>query len=135
MLCGVCIWLICSCILDECEYRNYVFNQINHLSNVTNQINNNITYYNNDTFESPQMEQFLDSLTIKKLDKNVSKENCSICIDNFDKTNKIVKLPCGHYFHRDCANRWLKEKARAKQDPSCPNCRFNLKDSFNDINI
>ncbi len=47
---------------------------------------------------------------------------CGICLENFedamqDPENKIVKLRCGHMFHRKCVEPWLKKKQ------TCPLCR------------
>lgn len=42
---------------------------------------------------------------------------CSICLGQLDNSQFKYKLPCGHTFHRDCIDRWLKIK------PNCPYCR------------
>ena len=42
---------------------------------------------------------------------------CSICLGQLENSQFKYKLPCGHTFHRDCIDRWLKVK------PNCPYCR------------
>lgn len=44
-------------------------------------------------------------------------EPCSICFDDID-SKKEVPLSCGHWFHRECLQKWNK--------PSCPLCRAEM---------
>merc|ERR1719330_203836 len=48
--------------------------------------------------------------------------SCSICLEEFENGEKLVKLPCSHYFHPDCINPWLTER-----QPTCPLCKANVK--------
>lgn len=43
--------------------------------------------------------------------------SCVICLNLFSEDDPLVKLDCSHYFHRQCGERWLQERA------SCPVCR------------
>jgi hypothetical protein len=43
-------------------------------------------------------------------------EDCAICLAPMDAASR-VKLACGHFFHGQCAARWL------QLDRRCPNCR------------
>ena len=44
--------------------------------------------------------------------------NCSVCLDNINLFDKEVSiLNCGHFFHDNCLNDWL------KQQMNCPECR------------
>jgi hypothetical protein len=45
---------------------------------------------------------------------------CCICIDEYDKGDKIAKLPCGHEFHSDCIAPWLEQQC------TCPLCKRDL---------
>ncbi len=60
------------------------------------------------------------NLSIRLLSEE-NKENitgdCSICLEEFKKDTKIVKLSCGHIFHQDCIEKWTKKKK------DCPICR------------
>ncbi len=45
---------------------------------------------------------------------------CCICLNDINKNEKTVLLPCGHMFHWDCCLKWLQSKN------TCPVCRFEL---------
>lgn len=56
---------------------------------------------------------------------------CAICRCDFDdaasgsatdeeETEEVMKLPCGHEFHSDCATQWLKDH------PVCPYCKAGI---------
>jgi len=45
---------------------------------------------------------------------------CSVCKEEFKKSDEVNQLPCNHVFHPDCIIPWL------KQHNSCPTCRFEL---------
>jgi hypothetical protein len=43
---------------------------------------------------------------------------CSICLDNYGDGEVLRMLPdCGHLFHRECVDTWL------RYHPTCPVCR------------
>ena len=63
-----------------------------------------------------------------KCQSNLSKDNdiCSICFSEFKKFSSIVKMPeCYHVFHYDCILLWF------DRNTTCPICRLNLYDFFN----
>ena len=44
--------------------------------------------------------------------------NCSVCLGDINLFDKGVSiLNCGHFFHANCLNGWL------KQQRNCPECR------------
>lgn len=47
-------------------------------------------------------------------------ETCSICLENFLKNEKIIKLDCRHIFHKKCIKKWFKDK----DQKNCPLCRI-----------
>jgi len=52
--------------------------------------------------------------------------SCSICLEDFVIGEKLIKLPCTHYFHPDCIKPWLTER-----QPTCPLCKANVKSDIN----
>ncbi|RKO83737.1 hypothetical protein BDK51DRAFT_52027 [Blyttiomyces helicus] len=47
---------------------------------------------------------------------------CAICLEPFESPDRVRSLPCSHFFHVPCIDRWLTEKTAA-----CPLCRISLK--------
>jgi E3 ubiquitin-protein ligase SDIR1 len=45
-------------------------------------------------------------------------KRCLICLETPTHGDVIRTLPCVHQFHRQCVDRWLRDKA------SCPICNF-----------
>jgi hypothetical protein len=50
---------------------------------------------------------------------------CTVCQEEFNASEKAInekaiKLPCHHYFHKECIIPWLKDHN------TCPTCRFEL---------
>ena len=72
----------------------------------------------------PTSKLFLDNLPLKMwtqdMLKTASQTDCVICLSEFEKDDKVISLPCGHTFHRDCGMTWLIEHN------VCPTCRYQL---------
>ena len=71
----------------------------------------------NETEQDEQKRKQIQKLRMQKWRRN--QPTCSICtkqsVDSF-------LSPCGHKFHKDCLENWLKIKS------NCPNCRQEAKD-------
>ena len=46
---------------------------------------------------------------------------CSICMNEITKNEKMVTTPCKHVFHKRCLDKWRERSGTAA--PTCPNCR------------
>uniref|UniRef100_A0A6T9E0I7 RING-type domain-containing protein n=1 Tax=Noctiluca scintillans TaxID=2966 RepID=A0A6T9E0I7_NOCSC len=44
-------------------------------------------------------------------------ERCTVCLTEYEMSDSVALLPCGHTFHRMCISRWLLERRSA-----CPIC-------------
>ena len=53
--------------------------------------------------------------------KNVEDEpQCSICLCEYEKGDRLIALPCKHVFHEDCITSWTDHNVR------CPLCNSDL---------
>ena len=48
-----------------------------------------------------------------------------ICLNEYEDGNTIRTMPCLHYFHKECIDKWL---SRGK---ICPVCKFDIKKNYN----
>ncbi|THG02369.1 hypothetical protein TEA_010935 [Camellia sinensis var. sinensis] len=48
---------------------------------------------------------------------------CCICLARYADNDELRELPCSHFFHTECVDKWLKINA------SCPLCKFEIGDS------
>lgn len=52
-------------------------------------------------------------------------ERCSICLEDMTPGSKVRTLPCLHFFHRKCIDKWLKQAG----PPRCPVDQLSLEPS------
>ena len=52
-------------------------------------------------------------------------DNCTICMENFQKDEILSKTPCEHIFHKSCFDKYLRGIEK-KYKLTCPNCNQNL---------
>ncbi|KAK2389477.1 RING-type E3 ubiquitin transferase [Trifolium repens] len=43
---------------------------------------------------------------------------CCVCLSGFEANQEVSELPCKHFFHRGCLDKWFDNK-----HTSCPLCR------------
>jgi len=48
---------------------------------------------------------------------------CCLCMERFEETDEVRVLPCAHYFHKNCIDRWFATKRY--QSRACPLCKRN----------
>ena len=60
------------------------------------------------------------ALTGRLAVSQVEKE-CLICISAFEENDTILRLPCQHTYHEECAKKWL------NLQKTCPACRMEVK--------
>ena len=49
--------------------------------------------------------------------KDIKENKCSICLEEYQKNNNIIKLNCEHQYHKECIKQWF------KINNNCPQCR------------
>ncbi|PWA39194.1 zinc finger, RING/FYVE/PHD-type [Artemisia annua] len=50
-----------------------------------------------------------------------TKQECSVCLVEFKPDAEINRLSCGHVFHKNCVEKWLKY-----WNVTCPLCRNDM---------
>ena len=106
---------------------------------IANVIYNQVTMYPNEAFaltvamqqsidtEQPSQRRTITNEDCKQLypahrfTKKIDATTCGICLQNYRTNRRVVRLPCGHVFCRDCVYRWL-----TKESCTCPVCRVSL---------
>ncbi|KAJ3708152.1 hypothetical protein LUZ61_011857 [Rhynchospora tenuis] len=68
----------------------------------------------------PAAKGVVESLPTIVLSAEKEAVTCAICKDEMAVEEKVTKLPCGHFYHKDCIVPWLGIRN------SCPVCRFEL---------
>ena len=97
-------------------------------NNETGEIDDDVLY------ENPIDDEIIENLPITKLNdiEKLSDEDkkCTICLENFNKNDNIIHLPCIHFFHEVCIKNWF------QRQNFCPICRFKItSENINEANI
>tara|TARA_Y100001938_G_C7801073_1_gene287124 strand:+ start:114 stop:518 length:405 start_codon:yes stop_codon:yes gene_type:complete len=77
-------------------------------------------YYINKTMGRRNIRRPLVMNRKEVKDSDILKEGCVICLEKYQKKEKIVTLKCNHIFHQECIEEWC------KTGKTCPLCRFSL---------
>ena len=59
----------------------------------------------------------IPSFSFKTLDTDSEIHNCTVCMCDIEDNDECKKLNCGHMFHIDCIDNWLRRTLE------CPMCR------------
>lgn len=62
------------------------------------------------------------SSSARKEDDESEDIKCSICLGDYEPNEEVKHMLCGHMFHSDCLDRWL------KINRTCPICKQSLRD-------
>jgi len=93
------------------EYSEILKNSSTNGNTVSVNNGNNL----NNSHENDQSPD--DQVSVKKIRINHVEDRCTVCMDNFEKDDKLNLLPCKHYFHMNCLQGWLSDHN------SCPVCK------------
>ena len=98
-------------------------NALNNVMGVSN-IFRGIGRSNNNLNENVKIiltnEEFnkLERKKYKDIKKDGEESKCTVCLNKIEDDEEIIHLKCGHYFHINCIEKWLK-----KCSNKCPICR------------
>ena len=103
--------------------------EIERIKNEINGINISLTFFNRfpdfqnteNNNDKNEILNELEEVELNELFKNKEEIKCSICLENFSINDKIIYLPCIHYFHSSCIKNWIRIKNR------CPICNNIIK--------
>ena len=144
--------------------NNYLrnFSRINGMNNIDNNMNNNMRFLHidyeddnhlyDDNEDEPKNNHFNDSYIFEELPetelKNVSKiesslQKCLICLEKFEENDKVIILPCLHFFHSNCIKKWINVKnfcpidkyvisKKSKVNSNSFEREFSILDSYNE---
>ena len=112
------------------DFNNNIFSQLDRIDILNNSNRSNIAQNEqeilNQSFEETSYNTNISDLRynnkIKKLVtiKSEKEYDCTICMEKIEKNTDVYKISCNHKFHKQCLNKWLKEKFE------CPTCRTNI---------
>lgn len=73
--------------------------------------------------------QLIDELPEMTVDEKSKipqdKNECMICMSDFQLKEKLKIMPCTHFFHTDCIREWF------KNNDTCPICKCSLSEESN----
>jgi hypothetical protein len=59
-------------------------------------------------------------MTVTPVNSSFVGQDCIICYQSFELSEKVKTLVCNHFFHEECIDRWLHDHA------TCPMCRSHV---------
>lgn len=114
-------------ILDDTNLNiQYNMNLVNYNLNLINSLLNNNSTNSYDSYESySDLDANIakDGVDINKVSEEIVVEDttkCPVCMDDFNKGSKMLKITCNHIFCGDCLDEWLSENKK------CPVCMIEL---------
>jgi hypothetical protein len=75
----------------------------------------------NDDENIQELVSFIPIFKVKEKEKSIeNRSKCSICLCEFEIGEEKSTLPCLHYFHFNCIEKWIKRKQY------CPICKYQI---------
>ena len=105
----------------------------NNNINTTNTTTPNITVTidtttTNTNFNTDSSANNIDPIDVTNTNSGINNKDdnnsnmCPICIENFVNNDIIIKLKCGHNYHKTCITGWITTNA----NNPCPYCRVPI---------
>jgi hypothetical protein len=73
-------------------------------------------------------EEYLIRQAANVADGDESGKKCMICFMEYEIGDNVRTMPCLHFFHSDCIDKWLLQRAC-----TCPVCKFDIRKNYNMI--
>mmetsp|Transcript_9882 Transcript_9882/g.60223 ORF Transcript_9882/g.60223 Transcript_9882/m.60223 type:complete len:357 (-) Transcript_9882:3762-4832(-) len=71
-------------------------------------------------YDTVLVEEGLEKASPDSPRGGMTREGCSICIEEYQDGEKVRVLPCFHLFHKECIDFWL-----TTQHKTCPVCKYD----------
>jgi hypothetical protein len=121
--------ILCDLYMNKTEETDHKFSHTLSGDNITNFINHL------ENFPQPEPEEKYTYVVEEQLmralpeiiltsTKGMKEEECTYCLGNFEKGQKLIILPCAHSFHSKCIKQWF------TKDNTCPICKFSINPSI-----
>lgn len=76
-------------------------------------------------------ERQIDIIQLSKSgDMDEGAMKCMVCLNEYEDKESVRTMPCMHYFHKDCIDKWLLSRGR-----QCPICKFDIGKNYNAIEM
>ena len=105
----------------EIKLLNDIYSKLNiniHINSIS--YTDHIEEVVNNKYAKKDSSSIISKFKSKKYKGENNKYQCTVCLENIEKGDKITKLDCKHIFHTDCINEWV------SRDNTCPCCRITL---------
>jgi RING/U-box domain-containing protein len=90
-------------------------------SSITNSPNIDEQEEEENSTNNSSRERRVSITNYKSLCYNIGRSpmiECCVCLSGFEANQEVSELPCKHFFHRGCLDKWFDNK-----HTSCPLCR------------
>lgn len=80
-------------------------------------------------YQQPAPKEITSKLPVNKIDTidKLVHRQCSICLEDYQIGQDIKQLPCNHYFHVECLDKWF------DVGNFCPICKYKVDSSNGSI--
>ena len=108
----------CCCPKDNIQERVIEFHRLNEYDPL---LELHIIDYEEEKQDNQTENNNLSVCALENIEDLTSeKKDCRICLDSFQKLDKVVFLGCIHMFHEKCIKEWL------KTNNYCPICKLEV---------
>lgn len=124
---GVYLSMVKEDIEEDMNIIRQLFNEVNVMRHIYDNVFIDIIIIQNPEENMENLENVKNIVIQEELykiqisefsDIKTDEKQCSICLDDFEPSNKIRLINCKHLFHSECLDTWL-----LQHDYKCPHCR------------
>lgn len=106
------------------EQRETLFN----FPSISNNVGQSYEQLRNlEDYKIPLKKKLLKKIKVERFSRAEVREDytqCSICLCEFEESDRVRVLPCTHVYHRNCIDKWFDESVK------CPVCNADIRDQL-----